>query len=136
VIIHISGSTGAPKLVRYANAFLGYFDNCSRLPSADGREAVTVVLVADGVCYVGFPLFHSGGVAVGCAGVFAGNMVVLEPAEAPMGPGAALQMMQKIEVNAITMVPFMIETLCREYPKEFLEASKNLRFAVCGLGWR
>jgi acyl-CoA synthetase (AMP-forming)/AMP-acid ligase II len=128
IIVHTSGSTGPPKPIGYSNAFLGCFDAHRLLPDVDGRATYTSSIIPNTVRYAGLPIFHAGAVILGYTGIFGGHTLVLGPAEAPMDIQAALQMMQKVEASSIIMVPAMIETLCTVYQKEFLSASKTLKF--------
>ncbi|KIM95835.1 hypothetical protein OIDMADRAFT_133809 [Oidiodendron maius Zn] len=135
MIVHTSGSTGAPKPIYYNHIHLNRPDRDHLVEPVRGRiSADTTLLGKSKLTFIGTPFFHLSGISFSVAVFFRGSIAVIGP---PMltGSGKIIGDIIKAlhDIHGIVLVPSLCDTVFIDYGSELLPYMKEL-FHVCWLG--
>ena len=131
VVLHSSGTTGAPKPLTYRNGIVKCLDS----PWPDDVGPMNLFSQLDGgFCYAPVPSFHTGGfllmtllttMSTHCA-------LVTAPAasSAPKNAHIAIQIIKQKNVKLLTAMPFLLENLMRT--AEGIETLARLEYVTYG----
>ena len=129
LILHTSGSTGAPKALSFTNGYFETFDTYRFVPALDGRLPSNISLLDKGqLTYFGSPIFHMGGVGFAISVLFYNHTLVLgPPSQQPTGR-IVVDIMRELEIGAMVVIPSLLEHTCKEHGKDFVAHSRVLEY--------
>ncbi|KFZ02077.1 hypothetical protein V500_00445 [Pseudogymnoascus sp. VKM F-4518 (FW-2643)] len=135
VVIHTSGSTGAPKPIYYTNKTMAFLDSAYLNPSVPGRMSPTcyTMITKKKPFLSSTPFFHSSGICFGAYSIFCPATSVIGPPNAPPTGKLVVEIARKIELDGMIMVPSLCDavfTEYRDYIRPFLGSVKH----ICWLG--
>lgn len=139
MIIHTSGSTGAPKPITYRNDFFGILDYQPRLPPFKGAEysGTNTWAPKNGVrghVYSTFPPFHLAGLIVWTGCLFFDAMLVLGPQDAPVTAKLALDMIKTTRPQHLAFPPSVTNDLVNLYRDDYSECLPTIDTLFTGGG--
>lgn len=134
VVLHSSGSTGAPKPIVMHHATFAVVDNDRNLPTVPGRRNLNFSLwnfgEDGGLSFSSFPPFHLGGfMAFIVIPIYSSESgLVLGPANKPSTGQTAAEVMRRFNLKALFCPPNIFEQLLEE--PDALENAKKLEFVL------
>ena len=130
VVLHSSGTTALPKPIGYTHGCLAAV--LSQLDYAvDGQQTLTQCAVSSRRLFIGFPLFHAGGLFFPLAlAVFAGIQIVFPPVGQPLNADLAHLIHLHSDARSSCLPPAIIEDLSKG--SAFLGGMKKLQFIITG----
>ena len=125
-ILHTSGSTGAPKPIKYNHAFIGLVDASRTLPGAYGRPDGNISLLDGSVHFFAFPAFHLAGFCYGTCSLFYRSVQILPPPEMPPNGKTAIDIMGEHELTQLICPPTLFDDLVKNYRQELVDRGRSL----------
>ena len=129
LILHTSGSTGAPKPIRLNNAFLKRADTEHLTAVIEGRIHADLRNLKSPL-YNGSPFFHLSGIAVVLRALFAGITVVIGPPEVPATPKMACDIARSVELKTVVAAPHVVDSLFAEHGEELKGHFQKLEHVI------
>lgn len=129
LILHTSGSTGAPKPIHLNNAYIKRADSEHLTPAVDGRVHADMRNLKSPL-YNGSPFFHLSGVAVMLRALFAGVAVVIGPPEEITTPRMACDIARSIELKTVVAAPHVVDSLFAERGEELKKRFEGLEHVI------
>lgn len=134
LIVHTSGSTGAPKPVYYNHIHLNRPDMDSVVPSVPGRTNANLSLLGKNkLTYFGGPFFHLSGIAVSIGVFLAESTMVIGPPMVASNGRIAADIISAVPIHGLIMVPSLCQQVFMEHGEEVLPFLEGLSH-VCWLG--
>ncbi|OBT53428.1 hypothetical protein VE04_06668 [Pseudogymnoascus sp. 24MN13] len=135
MIVHTSGSTGAPRPIYYTNKVLAFPDASYRNPSIPGRMSLSLYsMIAKNKPFLSStPFFHLSGIFFGVYAIFCPAISVIGPPDCPLTGKMVVEIAKRIELDGIIMVPSMFDVVFSEYRDEIRPYLGSLRH-ICWLG--
>ena len=133
LVLHSSGSTGAPKPIVMNHATFAVADHDRLLPPVPGRKTQNYAMwdfPEGGSFYSPFPPFHLAGfTAMVSLPIYAESTnIVLGPPDRPPAPDLAISIMKTLPIKALFCPPSIAEGIARD--SEALELAKKLKFLL------
>ena len=133
LVLHSSGSTGAPKPIVMNHATFAVADHDRLLPPVPGRKTQNYAMwdfPEGGSFYSPFPPFHLAGfTAMVALPIYAESTnIVLGPADRPPAPDLAISIMKTLPIKALFCPPSIAEGIARD--TEALELAEKLKFLL------
>lgn len=137
VILHTSGSTGAPKPIRLNHIHFNRVDLDHIIKPLDGRlPANTTLMKRDKFVYMGLPFFHLSGVTFGTAAFLRDSTMIIGPPTATISGRIVCDIIKALPgIHGLIMVPALCDSIFIEHGQEMLPYLKDL-FHVLWLGGR
>ncbi|APA05422.1 hypothetical protein sscle_01g001920 [Sclerotinia sclerotiorum 1980 UF-70] len=128
VIIHTSGSTGAPKPKNCTHAFLSSLMNSSNLlPGVPGRITASLDLIAKGKLLLTACSFsHGSGLISAFTTIIQGSTIVFGPPNVPSSGKILHDIMKVLPIHGLVNVPSITEQL-------FLDHGEDLKDEIAAL---
>lgn len=140
MILHTSGSTGAPKPITYSNAFLSLLDSQPRLPPYNGvphsgiyswsltpgGDQTRLVTV--------FPFFHLGALFATLSGIYFETAVFVPYPDAPPTPKATIDVIKAARARCASLPPAISDGIVKHYRPDFEECLGTLDEIMNGGG--
>ncbi len=126
VILHTSGSTGAPKPIPYTHGFLGRFDLDGKTPPVLGRKTATLDRFENKVTYLGSPFFHLSGLGFGWNVFYVGMVAVIGPPHVPASGRIISDIVKAVRPSCMVMVPHLCDSVFMEHGEGMKESLKSL----------
>ncbi|KFX89365.1 hypothetical protein V490_07071 [Pseudogymnoascus sp. VKM F-3557] len=135
LVVHTSGSTGAPKPIYYTNKVLSFMDSSRLNPSIPGRfsPCVYTMLPTKKPFLSSMPFFHLSGIFFGIHTIFFAATAVIGPPNAPPTGKLVVEIASKVELDGLVMVPSLCDSVFNEYRDEILPFLGSVR-QVCWFG--
>jgi acyl-CoA synthetase (AMP-forming)/AMP-acid ligase II len=135
MIVHTSGSTGAPKPIFYTNKFIGgCIDNRELVPTMPGRTLAGYSLLGrKKPFFTGTPFFHLSGVVFGFNTIFCQTTAVMGPPDVPLSGKIVRDILRVVRLNGMIMVPSLLDATFSEEVDEILPFLEDLEH-ICWLG--
>ena len=135
LVIHTSGSTGAPKPIYYTNKTMGFLDSAQLNPSIPGRTSPTCyTMIAKKKPFLSStPFFHSSGICFGVYSIFCPATSVIGPPDAPPTGKMVVEIASKIELDGMIIVPSLCDAVFTEYKEEIRPFLGSVQH-ICWLG--
>ena len=113
LIMHTSGSTGAPKPIYLTNGFLSLLDPANSIPSPQKRQSAYHAFAAShGKFFSTLPLYHVFGTIVMIRTICAADNLILPSADRPANATAIAQILEKTEPTTAAFAPSLLEEIC------------------------
>jgi acyl-coenzyme A synthetase/AMP-(fatty) acid ligase len=137
MIVHTSGSTGAPKPIYYTNKFIGRAMGQRELvPSVPGRTLANLSLLKrKKPFFIGTPFFHLSGVLFGFSTISCQTTAVMGPPDVPLSGKIVRDIARAVKLNGMIMVPSLLDATISEEADDLLPSLNELEH-VCWLGGR
>ena len=137
MIVHTSGSTGAPKPIYYTNEFLGRaIDSQELVPPMQGRTLASLgLLKRKKPFFTGTPFFHLSGIAMGFHTMFCQSTAVMCPPNSPPTRKLVRDIARSIKLNGMMTVPSLLDAMFSEDGEEILPFLSDVEH-ICWLGGR
>ncbi|KAI2640771.1 hypothetical protein GGS26DRAFT_539733 [Hypomontagnella submonticulosa] len=129
IVLHTSGSTGLPKPIIQTHGTISPIDLFMTLSSLGYRPTFPAMCTGKRV-YVAFPLFHSAGIIMLLASIYAGFTVVLGPFPPSADVANAVHVHGNVQVSSFA--PTTLADLVKE--PQHLENLGRLEYIVYGGG--
>ncbi|TGO25778.1 hypothetical protein BPAE_0073g00440 [Botrytis paeoniae] len=128
LIVHTSGSTGAPKPKNCSYGFLsGYINSNKLLPDVPGRTISGSKLVEKGQLLLsGCSFTHASGLGIVFSTIILGSTLVRGPPNEPSSGKILHDIMKALPIHGLTEVPSIIDQL-------FLDHSEGLKNEIAAL---
>ena len=135
MIVHTSGSTGAPKPIYYTNQFIGgAVDSQELVPPIPGRIVASLgLLKRKKPFFTGTPFFHLSGIVMGFHTMFAKSTAVMCPPDSPPTGKLARDVVKNVKLNGLIMVPSLLDAMFSEEIDEILPFLSDIEH-ICWLG--
>ena len=135
MIVHTSGSTGAPKPIRYTNKFLGRtIDQRELVPPVPGRTLAGLgLLKRKKLFFTGTPFFHLSGITYGFSTMFHETTAVMGPPDVPLSGKMVRDIAHFVKLNGMILVPSLLDATFSEGTDELLPSLNDLEH-ICWLG--
>lgn len=134
LIVHTSGSTGAPKPIYYNHIHLNRPDMDNVVPSVAGRKNASLSLLGKNkLTYFGGPFFHLSGIAVSIGVFLAESIAVIGPPLVVSTGRIAADIISAVPIHGLIMVPSLCEQVFMDHGEEVLPFLNGLSH-VCWLG--
>jgi hypothetical protein len=78
--------------------------------------------------YFGSPIFHQGGVGFAFSALFSNNALVLGPPTQQATSKIVVDLMREVEIGAMVVVPSLLESVCKDHGKQFVEYANQLEY--------
>lgn len=139
MIIHTSGSTGAPKPITYTNAFYGVMEHTARLPPHDGvpYSGLADFGPSNGAqtrLFNGFPLFHLAGLFNNIGAIFFDAIFILGSPDVPVTAKQVVDVIKYGRVQFASLPPSISNDIVKMYSAEFEECLPTLEKILTGGG--
>ncbi|OBT85968.1 hypothetical protein VE02_04794 [Pseudogymnoascus sp. 03VT05] len=120
IIVHTSGSTGAPKPIYYTNKVLAFPDSAYRNPSIPGGVSTSLyAMIAKKKPFLSStPFFHLSGIFFGVYTIFCPATSVIGAPNGPISGKMVVEIAKRVELDGIIMVPNMFDVVFSEYRDE------------------
>jgi thioester reductase-like protein len=113
LVMHTSGSTGAPKPIFLTNGFLSLLDPANSIPSPQKRQSAYHAFAAShGRFFSTLPLYHVFGIIVMIRTICAADNVILPSADRPANATAVAQILEKTQPTTGAFAPSLLEEIC------------------------
>jgi thioester reductase-like protein/acyl-CoA synthetase (AMP-forming)/AMP-acid ligase II len=133
IVLHTSGSTGAPKPIFLTNGFLSTFYPANQLPPPEGRQSAFGLFTKPHDRFFSMlPAYHMFGLIVMVRTICAADNIVVTSPERPPNASSVIEVLQDLRPNAGAFAPSLLEDLCDT--KAGLEAAGSLEHVFFGGG--
>ncbi|KAI9645424.1 hypothetical protein NHQ30_006163 [Ciborinia camelliae] len=138
LIIHTSGSTGAPKPKYCSHAYLsGFINNTTLLPDIPGRTVAGFRLLGkNNLLLCGCSFFHGSGLIIGFATIALGTTFVCGPPDKPSSGKIQHDIMKVLPIHGVINPPNVTEQLFLEHnedlEKEIAAHTKAVLWQIFG----
>jgi thioester reductase-like protein len=113
LVMHTSGSTGAPKPIFLTNGFLSLLDPKNSLPPPQGRQGAYHSFAAwHGKFFSALPLYHVFGTIVMVRTICTADNLILPSADRPANATAITKILKGTQPNAGAFAPSLLEEAC------------------------
>ena len=113
LVMHTSGSTGAPKPIFLTNGFLSLLDPKNSISPPQGRQSAYHSFAAcHGKFFSALPLYHVFGTIVMVRTICTADNLILPSADRPANATAIAQILKETEPNAGAFAPSLLEEIC------------------------
>jgi thioester reductase-like protein len=113
LVMHTSGSTGAPKPIFLTNGFLSLLDPKNSLPPPQGRQSAYHSFAAwHGKFFSALPLYHVFGTIVMVRTICTADNLILPAADRPANATAITKILVETQPNAGAFAPSLLEEAC------------------------
>jgi len=113
LVMHTSGSTGAPKPIYLTKGFLSLLDPAKSVPPPQGRQtAYHNFAKSHGKFFSALPLYHVFGTIVMIRTICAADHLILPAADRPANATAIAQILDKTGPKAGAFAPSLLEEIC------------------------
>lgn len=135
LIIHTSGSTGAPKPKYCSHAYLrGFIYNTTLFPDVPGRTAAGFKLLGkDKLLLCGCSFFHGSGLILAFTAIALGSTFVCGPPDIPSSGKILHDIMKVLPIHGVINAPSVTEQLFLDYSQDLREEIAALKH-ICWLG--
>lgn len=129
LIIHTSGSTGAPKPIKCSHAFLNSFiNNTALFPDVPGRISAGFKLLGKGnLLLSGCSFSHGSGLLSSYTTIAWGSTYVCGPPEMPASGKILHDIMKVLPIHGVMNVPNVIERLFLDYSGDLKDEMAALK---------
>jgi long-subunit acyl-CoA synthetase (AMP-forming) len=137
MIVHTSGSTGAPKPIYYTNEFIGgAIDSQELVPPMQGRTLASLALLKrKKPFFTGTPFFHLSGIVMGFHTMFCRSTAVMCPPNSPPTGKLVRDIARSVKLNGMITVPSLLDAMFSEDGEDILPFLSDVEH-ICWLGGR
>ena len=129
LILHTSGSTGAPKALSFTNGFFATLDSWRFVPGVDGKAPSNPNVLDGGtLTFFGSPMFHMGGVGFAISVLFYNYTLVLGPPTQQPTDKIVVDIMREVKIGAMVVIPSLLEKICKDQGQQFVNHSGGLKY--------
>jgi thioester reductase-like protein/acyl-coenzyme A synthetase/AMP-(fatty) acid ligase len=133
IVLHTSGSTGAPKPIFLTNGFLSTFYPANQLPPPQGRQSAFGLFAKPHDRFFSMlPAYHMFGLIVMVRTICATDNIVVTSPERPPNASSVIEVLQDLRPKAGAFAPSLLEDLCDT--EAGLEAAGSLEHVFFGGG--
>jgi len=112
IIVHTSGSTGAPKPIYYTNAWIRRIDSDIFTPPVPGRQLANLTLLGrKKLNFLGTPFFHLSGIVFGFTSIFPQSTIVFGPPNVPVTANLACEIAKNVKLAGLLTVPSLLDRI-------------------------
>lgn len=135
LVIHTSGSTGAPKPMKCSHAYLnGFIHNSTLFPDVPGRVTAGFKLLGkDNLLLCGCSFFHGSGLVASFTTIALGSTYVCGPPDLPSSGRILHDIMKVLPIHGLINAPSVTEQLFLENCHDLEEEISALKH-ICWLG--
>ncbi|KAB8303512.1 hypothetical protein EYC80_004923 [Monilinia laxa] len=135
LVIHTSGSTGAPQPKYCSHAYLrGFIYGTTLLPDVPGRTAAGFKLLGKGkLLLCGCSFFHGSGLILAFTAITLGSTLVCGPPDIPSSGKILHDIMKILPIHGVINAPSVTEQLFLEHSQDLKEEIAALKH-ICWLG--
>ncbi|TKA77269.1 hypothetical protein B0A49_03507, partial [Cryomyces minteri] len=129
--LHTSGTTGLPKAITFRHGNLALFDFILHVPDLNGYETIEKSRSNGTRVYLGFPLFHAGGMILGViSSVYHGMTIVLADPDSPPTAATFSDIVDYGDINGAYVSPSALQDISKS--SDAVEKLARLKFVLYG----
>lgn len=135
LVVHTSGSTGAPKPINYTNKVLAFSDNGRLNPPIPGRlsPSLDTMIATKKPLLSSTPFFHISGIFVGVHTIYRSATSVIPPQNGSPTAKTVVEVASMVKLDGMVMVPSLCDAVFSEYREEIRPFLGSVEH-ICWLG--
>lgn len=135
LVVHTSGSTGAPKPISYTNKVLAYVDNSRFNPPIPGRLSPNcdTMVPSKKPFLSSTPFFHLSGILFGVHTIYRAATSVIPSQNGAPTPEMVVEVASKVALHGMIMVPSLCDAIFSEHKEDIRPFLGSVEH-ICWLG--